>query len=367
MNKVRSSCLTVVSALLVVVGLSSTTYGAWKATGNTTNYISTAEYGSKILNEFNPPETVKPDTYVKDIVKVKNVGDTPILTRVSFSRSFEDKDLSGDNIILDIDSEHWYDGGDGYYYYKGILDGDEISEKVLKGFTLESKVNEEYKSQAGSIEAVAESIQYYGDFLEEVWGIKYSDLGIKKPEEKYTLETSTVVFNGSTFEYNGDSSDDLFLDFKNMVSGSARTQPIKITNSSNIKANIKLSTMFSKDTEEKLKEMMYKYVTISIKDKDGNSLYNGAVGGGSGVEVDLGNFNVGESKDFIVTINVSRDIDTNYSDLKGSVEWGFTVNDLTVYLAKTSDTYWLYIGVALLLIGTTGFVLSSRKRKGVVA
>ena len=365
MNKLKSSCLAIVSALLVVSGLSSTVLGAWRATGTTTNYISTAKYGSVIVNEFKPPKTIKPDTYIEDVVNVKNVGETPVLVRVKFNRGFANKDLKGDNILLDLDLKNWYDGGDGYYYYKGILDKNETTKHpILKGFTLNSVVEDDYKSQKGNIEATAESIQYYGDFLKEVWGVSYKNLGISKPSNEYKIEKSKVVFNGSTFEYTGEDKGDLFLDFKQMVSGSVRTQPIDIVNSSNKRVKIKISTMFSKDSEDILKDLISKYVTITIKDTKGNTLYSGSIGG-NGTEVDLGDFNIGETKELIVTASVSREINTDYSNLKGSVIWGFTADDLTVYLAKTSDTYLLFVGIGLLVLGLVGYSYSCKKRKEV--
>lgn len=364
MRKVKS-CLSVLSALLVTAGLTTTVYGAWQATGSVTNYVNTAKYGTTIVNKYSSPSSVQPNVYIKDTVDVKNVGKTPTLIRVSLEKNYENENLDSSNIILDLDTEHWFDGKDGYYYYKGVLQGNEITEyPILKGFTLDED-DDAYKKKKANIVAEAESIQYYGDFLEEVWGVSYKDLGINKPSDEYTIEKSTIVFNGEKFEYKGEENGDLFLDFKQMVSGSVRTQPIVVENNSNKVVGIKLASMFSEETAQDVVDLINKHTKLTIKDSSGNVLYDGYVGGKKDANIDLGKFNPNESKEFIVTASVSRDIGLDFSNLKGSVVWQFTADDLTpTTIAKTSDTYLLYIGISILVVGMTGLCLS-RKRKEV--
>lgn len=320
------------SIFAMTMGMATTTYGAFRAMGETTNYISTADsYGSSIQEKYNPPETVLPGMYVDKIVNVKNVGDAPSVARVKLTKRFDDISLDPEMIILDIDTEHWSKHGDWWYYESELQGGESTEYPLLKGFTLSKDAGNSYQSQEGHIDVEVESLQYVGDILEDVWGIKYSEIGMIKPKDSYDKYKTKITFTGKEFKFKGREADDLFSNFKGLVANSERTQVIQVKNTSKSTVKIHLESMFSDDTSQALKDLMFRYVKITIKDKKtGKQLYKGNIGGKKEkTNITLGKYDPGESKDIIVVAKVDADLDNMYQNLEGSVDWMFMAEDFS--------------------------------------
>lgn len=367
----------VVASIMIAVGLPLTAFGAYSVAGETTNYVSTAQFGSKIVEEYNPPEYVQPGAYVEKRVNIKNLGEASALVRVQLIREFDKAELDPEMILLDVDTKNWVEK-DGWYYYKHILKGgEETSHPVLKGFTLSNEAGDEYKSTDGHIRVIAESIQYDGGFVKEAWGISYDELEVSEPNDKQKSETTKVTYTGSTFQFNYKNKDDLFVNFKKLIPGQTRTQVILVENASNQSEKIDLTYMFSKDTDQMLKDLMFRFVRVELKDLDGKVLYSGFIGGeDSDKNIPLGEFKAGEVKKFIVSAVVDAGLNAEYAGLKGSVDWGFAVHEhervnasqpnSPSYFAKTGDSnFVLYLGAGSVIVGCIMLYYAIRKKKGV--
>lgn len=354
--KRAKKCLSFLTVCMLVVGFSMTAYGAWNAEDSTTNYISTAQFGSEVINDYTPPDTLKPGEYVEDTINIKNIGSTSTVVRVKLIKYFKAEDFDNSTIKLDLDLDHWYYNGDGYYYYKGYLNENEVTKyPILKGFTLDGNIPTSYMNEDAGIDAIVETTQYYGGALEELWGVTYEELGIPRPEDDVVeKETAHVTFTkDKSFEFNNTiSKDDLFLNFKGLLPNSVRSQVITIKSECSEPTDIYLSSMLSSDSNQMLKDLMFQYVTINIQTPSGDVLYNGAIGGDGSDSINLGNFKEGEIKDIIVTATVDKDMDVSYSELKGSVDWAFKADEVEQSLAKTGDSkFLLYCGLGLILSG----------------
>lgn len=367
MKKARK-CVSFLVICILVIGITMTVYGAWNVEDSTRNYISTTQFGSEVINKYSPPDTIKPGEYIEDTINIKNIGSTPTVIRVQLSKSFEKEGLKDNSINLDIDTDHWYYNGDGYYYYRGYLNEKETTKyPILRGFTLEGDIPYEYMGETASIDTVVETTQYYGGALEELWGVTYEELGIPRPSEvKEEQEKAVVTFTkDKSFMYNNtESKDDLFLNFKGLIPDSTRSQVVSVKSEYPEETEIFISSMLSSDSDEALKDLMYKYVTLDIETTSGDTLYNGVVGGEGSSNINLGTFKTGESRDIIITATVDKDMDANYSQLKGSVDWSFKADEVIQPLVKTGDSmFFLYCGLGLILIGC--ILAVSLKVKGV--
>lgn len=360
MGKVYRRVFAVIACICLALGVPLTAYGAYVVAGDTVSYVSTVDYGSEIIEEYNPPEYVQPGEYVQKVVNVKNCGESKILVRVKLIREFSRAGLNPEMILLHTDDKHWVQDGE-WYYYKGILDkGESTKYPLLRGFTLSIDAGNEYKSTDGSIIVVSETLQYEGNFAEQAWGISYEEMGIESPESvNVDLGRSRVEFTGPRFLFNHKNGDDLFLNFKKLLPGQVRTQAVQVVNRSNNPTNIDLCYMYSEDADEKLRDLMRQYIYIVIKDMEGNVIYDGGIDAELHNSIPLGNFGVGETKELIVSAQVSPDLSAEYRGLKGTVKWGFTVSGegstrrVEDYFAKTGDSYFLlYLGVVLVVMGS---------------
>lgn len=349
----------------LLVGMCSTVYGAWSITGATTNYVSTATFGSKVLEDYEEPERVMPGEYVARTINVQNVGETESLVHVKLSSKFKDETLSDSNVVLDVDKDHWYTKDDENYYYKGTLTGGEVTKyPILRGYTVVSGSDNAYESQEVKTQVDVETMQYFGGFI-SIWGISYSDLGLPDPTDEFdkNYESSVTFTKDKEFIFNGSSKDDLFADLKGLLPGSTRTQVLSVTNDSGTDTDLSISYMMSNDSSESLKDLMNKYVTITVRDKNGKVTYNGPISG-EGASIKLGSFEKGESKKVTVTASVDPNMSEQYSQLKGSVEWGFLADEIP-HLVKTSDDFkkYIYMGIGLVVLGMIMLVISEKGKR----
>lgn len=163
--------------------------------------------------------------------------------------------------------------------------------------------------------------------------------------------------------------------------GTARTQEIKVTNSSDKEAEISLKAeaveqeKMSSEQLALVEQMLNKYATITIQN-NGSTLYEGPVSGNSSTgtnmlstPISLGKFNAGAEKDLTVSLAVSPEMDNQYLELLGKVRWVFTgtgEDDTAVsgIVPKTGDINMIPVAVsfatATLLLGC-GLTLIRKK------
>lgn len=87
------------------------------------NAISVGEASVTIDEDYAMPESLTASTVYDKLVKIRNNGSCDCFIRVSVKASDENVDPNG----YGIDTDEWTDGGDGYYYYNGIVNtGDSV-------------------------------------------------------------------------------------------------------------------------------------------------------------------------------------------------------------------------------------------------
>lgn len=393
MKKVLMGIGTCLSVCLCLIGTCTTAVGAWASSGGTTNYVTTPTFGTEIIEEYNPPASVFPGQYIDKIVNIKNTGDIQALVRVSLEKYFEDESLDPEMIILDINEDDWK-FVNGYYYYKDILgSGETTKSPLLRGFTIDQSAGMEYTLQDAHIVVNSESVQYANEGISLWEDVSYEMLRIQEPSpSNITPQDTKVVFLDKSKGFNIEmTKDDLFINFKELLPGDIKTQHIRVSNDYSEPVLIRLSGMLSKDSSEELKNLMFKYVTIQITDEDGDVVYKGAVGGDPKFNAVLGVFASKEERLYTVTAYVSKDLDSSFYNLVGSVDWEFTAIeadkeylevDQTIDIkeekvplastvvpktpsvfAKTDVTRLFYIGLGMAVLGILGILVFRRRSR----
>lgn len=95
------------------------------------NVLQAGDNTSTIEEEFDPPDTVSPDTTYDKTVSVRNQTDTACYVRV-----FVEKDRSDIPLSIAFDTKYWTEKqADGYYYYRSVLGGKEKTEPLFTSVT----------------------------------------------------------------------------------------------------------------------------------------------------------------------------------------------------------------------------------------
>ena len=111
---------------------------------------------------FENLDNVMPGTDATKIAEVKNTGENPAWVRVKLEKSITLKeggeaDLS--LLALDIDTDKWTAGGDGYYYYKDILQPGETTAPLFTKVTFDKTMGNEYQNAKAEITVAAQAVQ----------------------------------------------------------------------------------------------------------------------------------------------------------------------------------------------------------------
>lgn len=111
-----------------------------------------------------------PGDVVDKVVTVQNVGGVDFYTRVKLTCTVTDAQgktdtLGMENITLDIDTEHWTLGEDGYYYYyrslapRGPEGGIDETEPLFTTVTFSTELGNEYQNAKVEIVVDAQAVQ----------------------------------------------------------------------------------------------------------------------------------------------------------------------------------------------------------------
>lgn len=145
-NKTRQLLM----ASMVVVMLCISTIGgiyAWsKLSASVTNKIKTPTVDTEVVETFDEESKVDWLTPVTKEVQFKNTGTAPVFMRVSYAefwKSNDNKILSGIVNGQEIATKNWtsswqnewVDGNDGWYYYKKVLQPDQLTSRVMESLT----------------------------------------------------------------------------------------------------------------------------------------------------------------------------------------------------------------------------------------
>lgn len=320
---------------------------AWNVSEYAENLISMSSYKNSIQEKYIKPNHVDPGQKVIKEVFIKNEGTEDSFVRVKVGCIFGSLDRSGNfreeqeldpkMIEIHYNTDLWKLKDDGYWYYKEVLPAGESTRKPLMDhYYLSEKAHNGYKNKEARIVINLESIQAKNSEMELIWGISEKDLGITY--QPCTCETVTsVIFDKAHRLKIGGEAKDLFANFKNLTPGCARSQTIRITNSSELPVKMYLhaeAARQKKMSQENLalvNKLLSRYAIIEIRQGD-KVLYQGTADGnmtGSGWSmkdsISLGDFAVGEGKNLIVKLSLSEEMDNQYQELLGKVNWVFSV------------------------------------------
>lgn len=107
-------------------------------------------------------DDVMPGTSVTKIVEVKNTGSNEAYIRVKVDKNIAldgegDPDL--DLLELDLNTENWTEGEDGYYYYNEALAPDGVTEPLFTKVTFAGSMNNIYQNSSASVDVTAYAVQ----------------------------------------------------------------------------------------------------------------------------------------------------------------------------------------------------------------
>lgn len=341
-------CIAVIGALLLCsVG---TVFALWVREGETVNKVTMNSYVEGKIKEQYKETVVYPGADVTKIVQVKNTGNIDALPRVKIEKAWGVKDENGvlipdaaldtDYIEITYNTVDWIDNreNDGYFYYKHVLEPNEITEPLFKGFTVSEKAGGSYKNKSANIVVKMEIIQAGGGGL-SYW--KAEEIGVEHYEENKQKPIKTTVeflnpTDGFAFAINGG---DLFSNFKNLIPGCTRSQIIEVTNKWNKEVELSLRADYIEQahatdaTRELINDLLHKYATIVITDENKTVIYDGPVWGNpdkdsTGTDsmkypYSLGSFSGKESKNLIVSLSLSPDMNNEHMELLGLIKWIF--------------------------------------------
>lgn len=167
MNRKKSIILIAMVALLLTFTVSGTIAWLVDSTEEVENVFTPAKVETKIEETF--ADGKKTGITVKN--DVDNGSNIPVFVRVSVSGYYvkDGKIVEPWNGAISINSSDWFQGSDGYYYYKkSIAPGVSTSNLLSNGITLEQRVDGSYLQ----VNVVHQSIQFEPETtVESIWPV----------------------------------------------------------------------------------------------------------------------------------------------------------------------------------------------------
>lgn len=141
--------LIIICGLIITLGAlwtGQSIYAYLTASDSAVNNLTIGINTTEIVEEFTPPEeNLNPgDSFTKK-VQIKNTGSVPCYIRVFVGF---DSSEAAEKFSLDFNTESWTSKqDDGYYYYKTVIQPDELTEPLFTTVTCndEWKLNNEFE------------------------------------------------------------------------------------------------------------------------------------------------------------------------------------------------------------------------------
>ena len=134
-KKISRPFILVFCAIVSLLLIAGVTFSWFVGFDNITNFFSNNPkkfFEVKVVDIFKPPADPDPYTPIPKIVGAWNTGETPGLVRIMVIPTIVAADGTalpasmGNEVLMDdFNGTDWIDGGDGYYYYKHILQSGE--------------------------------------------------------------------------------------------------------------------------------------------------------------------------------------------------------------------------------------------------
>lgn len=204
------------SALVFLLSVGSTAYGAWQVTSGAGGEASLASLSARLVEA--PVQDSSPRYPGEDIsqdILVENTGNMDIFVRMKVQGSLIDiegnekqTDISLFNIVYNTAS--WKDGGDGYYYMRGALVPGALSAPLMESATLSTNIPGTYAGYDVVFSPQMEAIQTTEGAVTAVWGKSYEFMEAHEPTPTKPTNPGGVSGDGSGYKgplaFTGDGS-----------------------------------------------------------------------------------------------------------------------------------------------------------------
>lgn len=324
------------------------TFAYFTVEKKTDSGLSTAKVAGTIVETYQQAQkNIQPGDTVQKIVHVRNDGTADMLVRIKIEKVWKNGEnvttLSTKNIIPAFNLDRWIDGGDGYYYYCGILKAGETTQRALfDSFTVNAaETGNEYQGKTANIDVTMETIQATERAL-QTWGKTYAQLRITAPGKQEGTTSYVSFINAQTgFQCKPDSGN-LFSAFQQLLPGEGRTQKIEVRNAYTSPVEIQFRAEAAPQTAatpEKLAlidRLLREHAVIKITEA-GRTLYQGPAWGnyttqGSAPDtiknnISLGRFDPQQARTLTVELQLNAQTGNEYQELLGMVRWVFVANE----------------------------------------
>lgn len=164
----KLSAAAIAIILVVVMAIGGTVALLMDSTDSVTNKFAPASSGITIKEEVK--ENCKTE------IAVKNTGDTGVYVRVSLVANYYDENgnITGGAAVSNftLNSDKWFLGDDGYYYYKQPVAAGDVTDNLLaSGSKMQLEDNMQVTVLAQSIQASPTSVVY------DKWGVTVNSDG----------------------------------------------------------------------------------------------------------------------------------------------------------------------------------------------
>lgn len=277
----------------------------------------TLNENSEEMSYENQYTNLMPDQEIDLIEKIKNkAANCYVRAKINL--------LDGDDHNLELDikgmPEEWQKIGEYYYYKTAIHTGNEITlfKKIKIPHSLQSISNKV------TLEVIAEAVQEEGVCpnyeVENPWG----NLEIQKCiRNNYDIDSDT---NQTIVQYENDAdnyvkvSEDFIKTLEKMMPGENRQKEIIIENNNKDSAEIFLNVEKINLTNEQGE--LLKRTTVRITKSNGEELYNGDLLNLN--NLNLGKYNKRDYEKLILTIQIPKDLQNEYTGINPSIIWKFS-------------------------------------------
>lgn len=178
MNKPKLKILSITLAVILIAVISQGTLAYYKTIGTATNVVTSGnirfEIQEKTAGGLDFPRegiSVIPGDKVEKRVTIQNICDQPFYLRVKLIGGIDTDEIPGDEWFgLDIDTDNWYEHTDGWIYYKGILQPEEITPEVFTTVEiLGEKVDNDYIGKTLKLTVAAQAVQSKHNAVSDPW------------------------------------------------------------------------------------------------------------------------------------------------------------------------------------------------------
>ena len=165
--------LLILSVLAIcVAALATGTLAYFTAEGKAHNVITTGGVDIEVREWANEDKTepfedltgVMPGTSATKIAEVANTGASEAWIRVRVEKNIRlsaeiEAEIDPDVVTLDIDTAHWTDGKDGYYYYNDPVKPGEVTAPIFTAVTFAPDMGNEYQNATATVDILAQAVQ----------------------------------------------------------------------------------------------------------------------------------------------------------------------------------------------------------------